>query len=48
MTLDMISMFAMIMALGMLADDAIVVGEHAETLYRNGASARTRRSRPRA
>lgn len=40
MTLDMISMFAMIMAIGMLADDAIVVGEHAETLYRNGASAR--------
>ena len=31
MTLDMISMFAMIMALGKLADDAIVVGEHSET-----------------
>jgi multidrug efflux pump subunit AcrB len=40
MTLDMISMFAMIMALGMLADDAIVVGEHAETLYRSGVPAR--------
>jgi multidrug efflux pump subunit AcrB len=40
MTLDMISMFAMIMALGMLADDAIVVGEHAEVLYRSGMSAR--------
>jgi multidrug efflux pump subunit AcrB len=40
MTLDMISMFAMIMALGMLADDAIVVGEHAESLYRSGVPAR--------
>ena len=40
MTLDMISMFAMIMALGMLADDAIVVGEHTETLYRQGVPAR--------
>ncbi|MCK6369974.1 MAG: efflux RND transporter permease subunit, partial [Gammaproteobacteria bacterium] len=40
MTLDMISMFAMIMALGMLADDAIVVGEHTEALYRSGVSAR--------
>lgn len=40
MTLDMISMFAMIMAIGMLADDAIVVGEHAESLYRSGVPAR--------
>jgi multidrug efflux pump subunit AcrB len=36
LSLNMISMFAMIMALGMLADDAIVVGEHAEVLYRRG------------
>ncbi len=47
MTLDMISMFAMIMALGMLADDAIVVGEHTETLYRSGVPAREPRYRPR-
>lgn len=39
LSLNMISMFAMIMALGMLADDAIVVGEHAEVLYRRGLPA---------
>lgn len=39
MTLNMITMFAMIMAIGMLADDAIVVGEHAEALYRSGVPA---------
>ena len=37
-TLNMISMFAMIMGLGIIVDDAIVVGEHAETMHRRGMS----------
>ncbi|MEJ2139509.1 MAG: efflux RND transporter permease subunit [Gammaproteobacteria bacterium] len=38
MTLNMISMFAIIMGLGIIVDDAIVVGERAETLHRRGMS----------
>ncbi len=36
MTLNMISMFAIIMGLGIIVDDAIVVGEHTEMLHRHG------------
>ena len=36
-TLNMISMFAMVMALGIIVDDAIVVGEEAVTRYQAGA-----------
>lgn len=35
-TLNMISMFAIIMGLGIIVDDAIVVAEHAEMLHRHG------------
>lgn len=35
-TLDMISMFAMMMTLGIIVDDAIVVGEHTATRYAAG------------
>ena len=35
-TVNMISLFALIMALGIVVDDAIVVGEHAEYLKRKG------------
>ncbi|WMT87639.1 efflux RND transporter permease subunit [Pelagibacterium sp. 26DY04] len=38
LTLDMISMFALMMVLGIIVDDAIVVGEHTATLYRQGLS----------
>jgi multidrug efflux pump subunit AcrB len=38
MTLNMISMFAIIMGLGIIVDDAIVVGEHTEMLHRRGMS----------
>jgi len=38
-TLNMISMFAIIMGLGIIVDDAIVVGERAETLHRRGMDA---------
>lgn len=38
-TINMISLFGMIMAIGIVVDDAIVVGEHAEHLHRNGYSA---------
>jgi len=37
-TLNMISMFAIIMGLGIIVDDAIVVGERTETLHRRGMS----------
>ncbi len=37
-TLNMISMFALIISLGIIVDDAIVVGEHADTLRRKGFS----------
>ncbi|MGE0482537.1 MAG: efflux RND transporter permease subunit [Gammaproteobacteria bacterium] len=38
-TINMISLFGMIMAIGIVVDDAIVVGEHAEHLHRHGMSA---------
>ncbi len=37
-SLNMISLFAMVMALGIVVDDAIVVGEDAVTRYQGGAS----------
>lgn len=39
LSLNLISMFALIMGLGIIVDDAIVVSEHAEFLHRQGASA---------
>ena len=38
MSLNMISMFAIIMGLGIIVDDAIVIGEHTEMLHRHGMS----------
>jgi len=38
MSLNMISMFAIIMGLGIIVDDAIVIGEHTEMLHRHGLS----------
>jgi multidrug efflux pump subunit AcrB len=38
-TINMISLFGMIMALGIVVDDAIVVGEHADALRRRGLAA---------
>ncbi len=35
-TINMVSLFGMIMALGIVVDDAIVVGEHADSLRRRG------------
>jgi multidrug efflux pump subunit AcrB len=35
-TLNMVSLFGLIMVLGIIVDDAIVVGEHAETRFREG------------
>ncbi|MFQ5955212.1 MAG: efflux RND transporter permease subunit [Kiloniellales bacterium] len=35
-TINMVSLFGMIMVLGIIVDDAIVVGEHAETRFRAG------------
>ena len=35
-TINMISLFGMIMAIGIVVDDAIVVGEHAEARFRQG------------
>ena len=35
-TINMISMFGLIMAIGIVVDDAIVVGEHAEARFRQG------------
>lgn len=37
LTLNMISLFALIITLGIVVDDAIVVGEHADALARRGA-----------
>ena len=37
-TIDMLSLFALIMALGVIVDDAIVVGEEALTQFQNGVS----------
>jgi multidrug efflux pump subunit AcrB len=39
MSLNMISLFAIIMGLGIIVDDAIVVGERTETLHRRGMPA---------
>jgi multidrug efflux pump subunit AcrB len=39
MSLNLISMFAIIMGLGIVVDDAIVVGEHTEHLHRRGLPA---------
>ncbi len=36
LTLNMISLFALIITLGIVVDDAIVVGEHSDHLYRKG------------
>lgn len=36
MSLNMISMFAIIMGIGIIVDDAIVVAEHSEMLHRHG------------
>ncbi|MEM7694905.1 MAG: efflux RND transporter permease subunit [Pseudomonadota bacterium] len=38
-TINMVSLFALIMMLGVIVDDAIVVGEHADTLAARGLSA---------
>ncbi|MEN8195714.1 MAG: efflux RND transporter permease subunit, partial [Pseudomonadota bacterium] len=38
-TINMVSLFGLIMTLGIIVDDAIVVGEHSEHLYRTGADA---------
>ncbi|MDH3234112.1 MAG: efflux RND transporter permease subunit [Alphaproteobacteria bacterium] len=35
-TINMVSLFALIMTIGIIVDDAIVVGEHAETRWRGG------------
>jgi len=40
MSLNMISMFALIMGLGIIVDDAIVVAEHTEMLHRKGMQPR--------
>ncbi|MFP6741881.1 MAG: efflux RND transporter permease subunit, partial [Alphaproteobacteria bacterium] len=37
-SINMVSMFGLIMALGIIVDDAIVVGEHAEARFRAGMS----------
>ncbi len=37
-TINMIALFAMIMAFGIIVDDAIVVGEEAVTMFQDGAS----------
>ncbi len=37
-TIDMLSLFALIMALGVIVDDAIVVGEEALTQFQDGAT----------
>ncbi|GIT34064.1 MAG: hypothetical protein Ct9H300mP4_03830 [Gammaproteobacteria bacterium] len=36
MSLDMITMFALILGIGIVVDDAIVVSEHTTTLHRRG------------
>ncbi len=35
-SINMVSLFGLIMAIGIVVDDAIVVGEHAETRFRSG------------
>jgi len=39
LTINMVSLFGMIICLGIIVDDAIVVGEHSDALYRQGLSA---------
>ncbi|MDA8539816.1 efflux RND transporter permease subunit [Alphaproteobacteria bacterium] len=41
MTINMLSLFALIMTIGIIVDDAIVVGEHSATLTEQGADAQT-------
>ena len=36
LSLNMVSLFALIICLGIVVDDAIVIGEHADHLHRNG------------
>ena len=43
-SINMVSMFALIMMLGIIVDDAIVVGEHASTLEEQGVSRLSRLS----
>ncbi len=38
MNLNLMSMFAIVMGLGIIVDDAIVIGEHTEMLHRHGMS----------
>ncbi|MDJ0950568.1 MAG: efflux RND transporter permease subunit [Alphaproteobacteria bacterium] len=38
-SINMVSLFALIMVLGIIVDDAIVVGEHAEARFRDGMDA---------
>ena len=38
-TINMISLFALIMTIGIVVDDAIVVGEHTDSLFHSGMSA---------
>ncbi|GIR10274.1 MAG: hypothetical protein CM15mP21_5360 [Hyphomicrobiales bacterium] len=39
MTINMLSLFALIMTIGIIVDDAIVVGEHSATLIERGETA---------
>jgi len=39
LTINMVSLFGMIICLGIVVDDAIVVGEHSDALFRQGRSA---------
>ena len=41
MTINMLSLFALIMTIGIIVDDAIVVGEHSATLTERGEDAET-------
>ena len=41
MTINMLSLFALIMTIGIIVDDAIVVGEHSATLTERGADAQS-------
>ena len=36
LSLNMVSLFALIICLGIVVDDAIVIGEHADHLHRQG------------
>lgn len=41
MSINMLTMFALIMTVGIIVDDAVVVGEHASTLHEAGGDARS-------